>query len=315
MINILLHNEWQLFSGDARVSRVYQRWCNTRDNRLLIAKLYEPDPHTDAMVISLLQGYVTAINLQLIRNSKMYLEGGWVYQLRHNQSRTPAEQKKWEELCQCPTTSDCMESLYGLLDHILTTNSKSLSLFTGSCMSAFRANRTHEWMKSLGHDLHMLFVRLTRRMFIKLQSQRKDVRTKCKAERADRVAEQKNKVQRSKTRFLFHMLRHENRVIYKTVEEWEAAAAVATTGMSDGPRKLKKLVGIIRLQVQALKCRFGLTRAQLPSYTCNKVPFEDVVIIETYKNLLLKFENNIIALNVKRNEYRKKINYRDEGDA
>lgn len=164
----------KLFGDDEVLYRQFNLWSQSNNNRILIDKLHEPDPPTRELTITMLQAFGAAVVEQIDQNSKEYLAGGDIFEAFNCPSPlTPEQRQRQEHLLTTPLSSDAMERVFGVLDYAIS-NTANLSLQTASGVTAYRMNKTEEWLRGLPPEVLTLVVNLCRRMFAKTVKERRD---------------------------------------------------------------------------------------------------------------------------------------------
>ena len=164
----------KLFGDDTVLYQQYNLWSQSNNNRILIDKLYEPNPPTRDLTITMLQAFGTAMVEQIDRNSSEYLAGGVIFDVFNCPGPpTLEQQQRRDHLLSTPLSADSMERVFGVLDYSIS-NTANMSLQTASGITAYRLNKTEEWLRSLHPRILNLVCNICRRMFAKTLKERRD---------------------------------------------------------------------------------------------------------------------------------------------
>ena len=163
----------KLFADDQVLHQEYSKWADHGSTKVLIDTLMKPDTATRDLTISCLEAYGGTLLSQLETNSSKYIEGGEYWKLFNEPALTDKQKRKKKHFATCPTTSDPMESVFGIFDYDIKAHT-NLSLQTASGMTAWRMNKTAEWLESLPKELQTIVIDLARKMYSKTIREGKD---------------------------------------------------------------------------------------------------------------------------------------------
>ena len=236
----------------------------------MLDHLFEPCK-LDQLTLDLLKTHGTAMKQRLEKEhggAAEFLPGG-----RHHKL-TP---EKKMLLSSVRATSDCIESLFGVLDGIIKSHSKNLSFHCASALATWQYNKTGEWINSLTPKQQDVLICLCRKNGQRLKRE-SDKRQK------DADVHQLKQMETKASK-------HESKMVDKIHKLFDLEKEVAFNSPSQFDSFLQDADGCqarirrqIRLQLQLLERVHGVSRYKhLPRLTCAGKDVPTPIVLEQYR--------------------------------
>ena len=276
----------------------YTRFKQKKNNAPMIQHLFEDDDQLDDLTRQLLRTYGSAMRLRLEAKqggAAEFLVGG-----RLHPDNISNEDKELMEVT--PSTSDCIESFFGILDMTTRTQSKNLSFHSASTLATWVSNHTSEWLSKLTPPQRQLLVNQSRRRGRSL----KRAADKREAESADyrlKMMMEAARLERTRMKTKIHAYLQLSEVaLIKTPVEFEnsikgmSKAQVCichapnththTHGHTLTCMYKHQVTKFIKVQIRALTNLCGNKKTDLITFSASGKQFSHDVIRATYVALL-----------------------------
>ena len=159
----LMGRDFDIFEGLGvpSVSASIERYRSCKKNSDMVEFLFASDEDTDDMCLEMLKNQMVAMRLRLES------DGGGAAEFlcvdgKKGKFCDPSE-KQIQVMEGTVATSDLIESLFGVLDTIVNTQSKNLSFHSASSIATWQFNKTEAWILSLTPKQQLLLIDQCRR--------------------------------------------------------------------------------------------------------------------------------------------------------
>ena len=241
---------------DVNITASTKRYREAKRNLPMLEHLFSKDTVTDDLTVLVLKTHATAM-IQRLQKDKggavEFLPGGKYHVI------TPELRKSMEKVA---ATSDCIESLFGVLDMIVSSHSKNLSFHVVSALATYVYNKTGDWVDGLTYQQQKLLYVNARRHGRKQKKESDECKDSADRElgnRMDRDAVKNETKDESKVLMILDLTEQE---LFRTSVQWKQFVVTVTneiktkhtnTTTTQINKKIQsKLIKEIRLQIRIL---------------------------------------------------------------
>ena len=153
-----------LLAHDLSLHREYNKWAGSTNIKLLIEKLHRPHAQSRDLTITMIQSFALSClkqkQLRDITAPNIYQGVRPTNCCFHTANPTEMQFNQQTKMLACATTSDPMERVYGVFKYAIDSQT-NMYLETAAGITAYRLNRTKEWLQQLCPKqrslLHLIF--------------------------------------------------------------------------------------------------------------------------------------------------------------
>ena len=301
--SILLDREYNIFAGmhptitaTTKRYREHRRTAPMLDSlfgrntmydsvRSLMDSLLVPDDaHDETILILKAEAHAMAERLHSTNEGgcREFLPGG-----RYEDWSTNRELQ--EIMKKTPATADLVESSFGVLDDIISSND-NLSLHSGTTLATWRTNHTAAWIRHM-ENLYPGFVNMMVKMSIpagKVLKKDSDARQlKAMKDQLQRMEDSAATTEEAEERKIHQLLDLEDQDVVTTIEELNSLLNGRT------PANCTRLIS---QQVRMLVHRHGCRRGKLMAFSGGGNRYSHTVVRQLYKDLVVRLEKKEIKL-------------------